>query len=252
MPLCTLCGEDISNPRVELDLTSLNDKLRSQYGPASAQPDEVNSIVQCLQQDLKDYHSKLPTELSTAVPHARCISSYEVKLGSLLSPIRRLPYEVLHEIFDKCCVANYFEITNPGKKPECSIRNRPALALSSVCARWRRIVLSTPSLWARISLDWNWDVYGEVDPHADPLFSRFATFISRSLQRPMTVNFVFRERPYFEGSDSRLHPILELLVKQIHRWQSFSYQAPVSYVYSEDLFPYFRGVSSSLRSHRRS
>ncbi|KAF9059731.1 hypothetical protein BDP27DRAFT_1340891 [Rhodocollybia butyracea] len=71
----------------------------------------------------------------------------------LLAPIRKLPDEILGCIFDECCGMNYFN--SIGVDPQVDsvglFRTKPALVLSSVCSCWRRIGLSLPQIWARIS-----------------------------------------------------------------------------------------------------
>ncbi|KAG8755856.1 hypothetical protein FRC14_003601 [Serendipita sp. 396] len=57
---------------------------------------------------------------------------------SFIAPIRRLPIEILHEIF---LVANIAD--DSGRIP---------WVVSAVCGRWRTLALSNPRLWARIVL----------------------------------------------------------------------------------------------------
>ena len=54
-----------------------------------------------------------------------------------ISPIRRLPQELLREVF----------LINFENNPRC------AWGLSSVCTLWRRIALSMPKLWSKIRLE---------------------------------------------------------------------------------------------------
>ncbi|KAJ8081211.1 hypothetical protein PM082_018054 [Marasmius tenuissimus] len=64
-------------------------------------------------------------------------------IRSLLSPIHRLPPELLTRIFTCICIPTWLAIE---EAPEI-------LELASVCGRWREIILSTPSLWANIGFD---------------------------------------------------------------------------------------------------
>ncbi|EEB90765.1 hypothetical protein MPER_10985 [Moniliophthora perniciosa FA553] len=61
---------------------------------------------------------------------------------SLLAPIHKAPPEILHNIFTFCCDGTEFKTT---EKP-------PAMALSTVCGRWREVFISTPSLWSSFSI----------------------------------------------------------------------------------------------------
>ncbi|THU99838.1 hypothetical protein K435DRAFT_557522, partial [Dendrothele bispora CBS 962.96] len=55
----------------------------------------------------------------------------------LLSPVRRLPDEILGEIFK-------FSMPS-GSIFSCT--KRPSPSFLTVCARWRTVALSTPSIW---------------------------------------------------------------------------------------------------------
>ncbi|KAF9266661.1 hypothetical protein L218DRAFT_857509, partial [Marasmius fiardii PR-910] len=61
---------------------------------------------------------------------------------SLLSPIRRMPPEILTHIFSFCCETNTIEPENPPT----------AISLSKVCGRWRQLVLASPRLWSSLTL----------------------------------------------------------------------------------------------------
>ncbi|THU91028.1 hypothetical protein K435DRAFT_601534, partial [Dendrothele bispora CBS 962.96] len=71
---------------------------------------------------------------------------------SLLAPIRKLPPEVLGRIFCLICTENFAAAS----KIDC-----PAVHLSHVCAGWRDLAQTTPSLWSRISIDL---FYPQQDP----------------------------------------------------------------------------------------
>ncbi|THU82468.1 hypothetical protein K435DRAFT_555622, partial [Dendrothele bispora CBS 962.96] len=62
---------------------------------------------------------------------------------SLLAPIRKLPPEVLGRIFRLVCIEN-----SAAAEIDC-----PAAHLSHVCAGWRDLARTTPSLWSHISIN---------------------------------------------------------------------------------------------------
>lgn len=64
-------------------------------------------------------------------------------LRSLLSPIRRLPPELMTEIFMHCLPRQRFIRPAPDQAP---------LLLAQICATWRRASISTPSLWTSLEL----------------------------------------------------------------------------------------------------
>ena len=60
---------------------------------------------------------------------------------TILSPIRRLPNDILDEIFYRCLGTHRNPITSPREAP---------ILLTHVCQRWRIAVLSSPRLWSAI------------------------------------------------------------------------------------------------------
>ena len=102
-------------------------------------------------QDCRETMSEIQTELSridsemvqVQVVLDHLASERQRLHGSLnqcrlvMAPIRRLPTEILSEIFR----------TLPrGPEVEASISNSPLL-LTQVCSRWRDVAISTPQLW---------------------------------------------------------------------------------------------------------
>ncbi|TDL22358.1 hypothetical protein BD410DRAFT_788620 [Rickenella mellea] len=64
------------------------------------------------------------------------------------SPVDRLPYELLAEIFEHCC------LTQPTVKYPCArpSKDEAPLLLLGVCRKWRECVLATRSLWSRLCI----------------------------------------------------------------------------------------------------
>jgi hypothetical protein len=62
---------------------------------------------------------------------------------SLLSPIHRVPSEILQEIFTACLPAAHNPVLSG---------DQPPLLLTRVCQKWRDIMFSTPHLWSAIHI----------------------------------------------------------------------------------------------------
>lgn len=69
---------------------------------------------------------------------------------SISSPVRKLPSELLFEVFVYCGSHGNMIKWTPS---DSDIMKQPAWALSSTCWQWRRIALSCKPLWATICLD---------------------------------------------------------------------------------------------------
>jgi len=63
----------------------------------------------------------------------------------ILSPARRLPPDMLQEIFCRCLRIDQY--------PTMSAKDAPLL-LTRVCRMWRDVAVSTPQLWTRLHIPW--------------------------------------------------------------------------------------------------
>jgi hypothetical protein len=75
---------------------------------------------------------------------------YETLHMALVAPIKRLPPEVLSEIFLHCIDTDSSDLHN--ERDLAPRLDKAPLLLGSVCSRWRSISLSTPRLWASFAL----------------------------------------------------------------------------------------------------
>ncbi|KAF5315988.1 hypothetical protein D9758_018111 [Tetrapyrgos nigripes] len=114
-------ASDSDVPLVKAIITSSSDTLR-----------RLNSKVQKLQTALRELEQKRNSVQIWIDAHR-----------ALLSPSRRLPAELLSEIFAHCLPRD--------RNPNCSQSEAPIL-LGRVCRTWRQVSLSTPYLWASIHI----------------------------------------------------------------------------------------------------
>ncbi|KAE9398466.1 hypothetical protein BT96DRAFT_795200, partial [Gymnopus androsaceus JB14] len=133
--------------------------------------------LQSVQRELEDCEMQIKALES----RRQSLRGYMDQLQSLISPCRKVPDEILQRIFDDCCDMNHF---GP-KKAQSAITDLPALALSSVCLRWRRNGLSTPRIWSRISLACQRMDDGEEG--LKRVLSTLEFFLNRALQYPLTI-----------------------------------------------------------------
>ncbi|KIM41316.1 hypothetical protein M413DRAFT_146373 [Hebeloma cylindrosporum] len=76
----------------------------------------------------------------------------------ILSPVRRLPPDVLHEIFFHCLPTNHNPVMTSSESP---------LLLTRICSSWRGIALSSPRIWSKLYIPFPGDpnvsqVYGTI------------------------------------------------------------------------------------------
>src|ERR1700761_9225699 len=149
-PACNTnpAGFEIDGPLA----ATVHDVLRSHaefppgHDPSSIISSLSDQLVQC-----DSSAARLQDEVAKLAAHrARLQRDYDVYC-SLSAPVRRLPSEILEEIFAYPDItrvypsyfANYLK-----DLAQASLRT-----LSQVCARWRAIVMGTPALWSTITVN---------------------------------------------------------------------------------------------------
>ncbi|KAK0209481.1 hypothetical protein IW262DRAFT_1442999 [Armillaria fumosa] len=117
---------------------------------------------------------------------------------SLLNPVRKLPGDVLIEIFTACL---------PENAEDSLDTNRALWVLSQVCASWRQTALLSAGLWANVHL--KMDLYTN---HMESLF-RLETVLDRAGKHPLRV--------YTQGrKDFSHHPVVAMILSTSGRWKS--------------------------------
>ncbi|KAJ7138106.1 hypothetical protein C8R44DRAFT_555779, partial [Mycena epipterygia] len=79
------------------------------------------------------------------------LQQYAQGCRSAMSPIRRLPPEILCEIFMAHSSSSPQPHSSAGEKK--NISKSDLLLVSHVCAQWRTLALGTPRLWSDIAVD---------------------------------------------------------------------------------------------------
>ncbi|KAF5344887.1 hypothetical protein D9758_011596 [Tetrapyrgos nigripes] len=150
--------------------------------------------------------ARLRTALQKVSEDRRQLARYVDVCESHLAPVRRLPTEVMIEIF-----LSASDCSEDGSKVIHKIpKDNPlhlTLSLASVCVGWREIVIRTPELWSSLSIDFD-RLREDVDKVLD-------TVLARSKGRSLTLWLHGRFDPDV-GDTSK---VLELLVREIPRWR---------------------------------
>ncbi|KAJ7145099.1 hypothetical protein C8R43DRAFT_1012814 [Mycena crocata] len=177
-----LCANDTAPPdslRVEI-LSELDSAMMA----ISRFDDEIAELV-FRRQELRDF-----------------IADHE----KVLAPIRKLPGELLSQIFLHSAERDSTSVWNPITDPEW--------VLARVCSYWRTIALSLPQLWRHIHIS---DAgYPFIHPTAS-IESTLSLQLDRCAQVPLAISF--NGRHLMEGSTIYL---LRTLFSVAHRWQTAS------------------------------
>ncbi|KAJ7879017.1 hypothetical protein B0H14DRAFT_2710213 [Mycena olivaceomarginata] len=177
MAFSFICPEPPTSPplahllETNAPLTSMEIHLATSY------IDELESQIALLDESIK----------SLQLRRADLLKSMETP-KAILAPVRRLPSEILGEIFSLMVRPMFL----PAKT-----ENAPWL-FTRVCRRWSAVALATPALWSRVTL--------ELDPDV--------TEGSLSL-----TNLCF-QRSEQEDGVCNSHPLLDVVLSSSERWRT--------------------------------
>ncbi|KAL1674871.1 hypothetical protein EV122DRAFT_281605 [Schizophyllum commune] len=122
---------------------------------------------------------------------------------ALVAPIRRLPTEILSEIFKACC-GDAIEIAHERCEP---------LVLGSVCKSWRDTIVDMPTLWAGFTFPWGLDSHYKT--HTS-LVTRLRTFLKYLGDVPLRQ--CIGQRGWSLNAFTGV--LFKVLLQHSHRWAS--------------------------------
>lgn len=124
---------------------------------------------------------------------------------ALLAPIRRMPLEIMQEIFVHCLPTDQFIRPDAYKAP---------LLLGQICRAWRRAALSTPALWNSLAIQLS-------QKNSDRRINLIKSWITRSSGHPICL---FAYIPM--AGDDTIKAFLEVFTTNIYRWKNLRLTLP--------------------------
>jgi len=124
------------------------------------------------------------------------LRKFTIEHDAFLAPIRRLPAEILIEIFMLCM--NYdLSSFSPNRSPSL---------FGQVCRGWRQVALSTQKLWSSITVT-----------YYRPSSAKAKLWISRASSAPLTIclNSVHPQT----GRVGKIQPVIAVLAQHCDRWR---------------------------------
>ncbi|KAF7304294.1 Ubiquitin-conjugating enzyme e2 [Mycena chlorophos] len=244
--ISTLCHQPPSGPMHQPTQNTLVDSV-SQLRDLVRTPGSPN------ESDLTKFREELVSKMEAlgkceaAIVHEReILRKLEEERKSLLwcigackamvAPVRRLPDEVLREIFALVPPVGqlYLIWESPTKENDWhAVAKTHLLRLARVCSRWRRVVQSSPSLWADIKLDM--DVW--------PYDNRRARYID-ALRRTLQLSGECSLDVDLAGTPTR--DVADMLADSCIRWRHL--RLSLSEAERAESVSLFAGRMSSLRT----
>ncbi|KAF9062375.1 hypothetical protein BDP27DRAFT_1428006 [Rhodocollybia butyracea] len=186
-------------------------QLRIGYYPNSK--DELEEIKKFLHQKAHSSDVLFNPSLYLAQPEAEVVQLSR-NTRALTAPIRRLPVDVLCEIFAYCarvwhrllerCYEDYaLTIGGSSHRPQC-----PTLELTWVCSHWRSIIRDYPSLWSSLYIEAD---SNKISPQCSEIFLEYMT-----LSRQSPLKFFIA---VCHGSTTDVLADYRILLDNLDRWQ---------------------------------
>ncbi|KAJ7737550.1 hypothetical protein B0H16DRAFT_1466190 [Mycena metata] len=201
----------------------IRDTLRSHYELPAGQ---IASLLSSLSDQLSkcdEEVAKLERRITEINAHRAVLLGQYHDCKALLAPARRLPPEILGEIFALTSDSASTSASANGNFNYAAslerIANSSILALSQVCARWHDIALGTPALWSKVELD---AVLWPSPDTAKNAMSLLQVFLSRGGNVPLSILITNNTDMPFHG------PALQLLAQHSLRWRSATFKCPMA------------------------
>ncbi|KAK7031599.1 ABC protein [Favolaschia claudopus] len=203
------------NPFKRIPDARLETLNKSNESPEESELGLIHSVISCADARIAFLDNEIPkirAKLMKFEEERASLIDHRQRNQAILSPLRRLPPELLGDIFSW----TFSPLAESWGRHE-SMADTPWV-LSHVCRRWRDICLSTPSLWACILID-----YTASSPRIPTL-----PLVNTRLQRAQ------RLKIHFYASDKSEHlpqvEMLQLLLEHSSRWEELSLRLSPSIV----------------------
>ncbi|KAJ7443401.1 hypothetical protein B0H11DRAFT_2344997 [Mycena galericulata] len=190
--------------------------LRSNGGPPEVATGSFRSVICTAPAELARYDAqieRLQKTLTNLIFDRANLATYAEGCRSVLSPIRRLPTELLALIFGMCCPIDKYRLSSQITVVQelDRIANKHLLQLSQVSSIWHGVVMGTPQLWSIITVDTRlWPI---LPVPSKTLLSLLASSLKRSGNHPLRVHISSLNGTPDAGA------VLELLSQHARRWR---------------------------------
>ncbi|KAJ7443020.1 hypothetical protein FB451DRAFT_1376845 [Mycena latifolia] len=232
-------------------LSPFTSKLGTNYCPQDEEISQIQTLLveptlrlKCLDDEI----AVLQKALDKLAEERAGISAYVDAHKALISPVRRLPLDIIQEIFTACLPTHRNCVMSAVEAP---------VLLGRICSSWRSISLSTPHLWSWLHIVEPSCPFNAPYWFEKKLAQRLETtnmWLGRSGNCPLSISLQSSGNSYSWGSPNKLIPAL---LPFASRWERISFTAPlsglgiVSHLTEADV-PMLKSVSineSPLRHH---
>ncbi|KAK6984958.1 hypothetical protein R3P38DRAFT_3450943 [Favolaschia claudopus] len=178
--------------------------LRAESGILSSRLDQLAGT------GLREHKEELGKQLAVLDDAVRVVAEQLRAENSLLSAIRRIPPEILCEIFKWVAQRGCWRY----------VVGSPVVGapwhLTHICRGWRNVARSYPRLWGTLSISHHVPVH--QGPRFELCFPEAAIETQLALSRPATLTILLDVYLYPNQQTAHLEKLLRLLTRESNRW----------------------------------
>ena len=199
-------------------------RLDSNYVATDSESLEIQNLLVLPTSRLKELSTQLQLldEQSTKIRNEQsAILLFISKHRGLISQIRKLPIDILQEIFIACLPTDY--------NPDMS-RRQPPILLTQICSSWRNVAHATPQLWKSIVIDVPCNSPSMTMEHIERFSEAIQEWLTKSADFPLHI--VFDSDNWGASGANAVRfcdKIIDSLIRFSERWRvirlSIPYQA---------------------------
>ncbi|KAJ7768305.1 hypothetical protein B0H16DRAFT_1519337, partial [Mycena metata] len=187
-------------------------RLRTNYCPTDEEVAGIRAFLDEPILQLKEFDDKiaeLQKTIDKLAAQRNTLNTCIAEHRALISPVRRLPLEIVEEIFFACLPTHRNCVMNPSEAP---------LLLGRIFSSWRAISLSTPRLWSRLHIvdptTAGW--WPNMEEDVAKRLEATKTWLTRSGQCPLSISL---ESEFV----SNAHSFIQALAPSAPRWQHMQF-----------------------------
>ncbi|KAJ6478810.1 hypothetical protein C8R47DRAFT_1322937 [Mycena vitilis] len=198
-------------------------RLRTNYCPTDDEHLEIQGLLvepTIRLKRLDDEIADLQKAMDKLAEERDSLGAFVAAHKALISPARRLPLDIIQEIFVACL--------QPTHRSDCVMSASEApVPLGRICSTWRAISLSTPRLWARIHITEPQFYPGYSDPASNEhnktvqRLEITKTWLDRSGDCPLSISLESARDVH--GIASRGKWFIEALIPTAARWREIDF-----------------------------
>ncbi|KAK7472439.1 hypothetical protein VKT23_000554 [Stygiomarasmius scandens] len=252
--LCARCQAELVVTQGEQRLPPLaNEKLSSSYIPSDTDVAQILSILESkhCQQNIDRYNFEIErlSDILAVLEAQRDNLQHDMdRYKAVVSPVRRLPVEILTEIVSICCCNS--ESDAYGLEISLEGVLTPTLTLSQTCSAWRSIVTSSPKSWSKLSVNLACVERGMAN--LVELYLRFSRGTILNLEIFAHDTFYEEMNPiahYTQALNSDGWTVFLSLLQDHTRWHNVRFDCPLSILSSQHIQEYVDNPTNWVSGH---